>query len=193
MVDSGAGSTIMPKLVAEKIDHKYEPSTKGVLQLDGSSNKTIGIINDMKLAFHACPSVTISRDVMVLNLLPYFSICLFRDFTSNIGGYLSVDWKYLVFRTRYGANVTINLDPLSNFHVEAFTPSSLNENYTLSEKHLSYSEAETGYALEGVPDLFKDKKTDEDHEYDPWKIIEEKILRIYCIHLDNVEILTIKI
>ncbi|KAH9323473.1 hypothetical protein KI387_018112, partial [Taxus chinensis] len=42
---------------------------------------------------------------------------------------------------------------------------------------LDDSEAEIGYALEGVPDIFKDQRTDEDHEYDPWNIIEEQLLK----------------
>ena len=102
MIDSGATSSVMPKKVADQLELKYQPLKKGVVQLDGSAVNTIGVIKDASLTLHACPNFSIPQDVYVIDLLPYFALCLSRDFTAKIGGYFSSDWSHMLFRSRYG-------------------------------------------------------------------------------------------
>ena len=87
MVDSGATSTVMPKKIANFLGLKYEPLEKGVVQLDGSSVKTIGVVKNASLTLHSCPNFSISQDIFVIDLPAYFAICLSRDFIAKIDGY----------------------------------------------------------------------------------------------------------
>lgn len=46
MVDSGATNTVMPNKIVDLLDFKYEPLEKGVVHLDGSSVKTLGVVKN---------------------------------------------------------------------------------------------------------------------------------------------------
>lgn len=107
MVDSGASSSVMPKEIADKLGLKYQPLEKGVVQLDGIAVNTLGIIKGLNLTLHASPNFVVPQDICIIDLPPYFSMCLSRDFTAKIGGYLSADWSHMLFRTRYGTKFTI--------------------------------------------------------------------------------------
>lgn len=90
MIDLGASSLVMPRCVVDALGMKYEPIVKDVLYLDGSTIKTIGILRNVEMALHACPSCTVTQDISVAEVKPYFSICLSRDFTTQIGGFISL-------------------------------------------------------------------------------------------------------
>ncbi len=79
----------MPRCVADALEMKYEPIVRDVLQLDGSTIKTIGILKNVEIALHACPGCTITQDISVAEVKPYFAIYLSRDFTTQIGGFIS--------------------------------------------------------------------------------------------------------
>ena len=89
MIDSGASSSIMPRCVADQACLKYEPMIKHVLQLDGTLVIIVGIIKGLRMALHACPSCTVTQDISIVELPSHFSICLSRDFTTQIGGYIA--------------------------------------------------------------------------------------------------------
>lgn len=74
------------------------------------------------------------QDISVIDLPAYFAICLTTEFVANIGSYLSFDWSHVLFRTRYGTKVTIRVEHVANDHVEPYTPSPINMNYTLHEE-----------------------------------------------------------
>ena len=78
MVDSGATSSVMPKKLVDQLGLKYQPVEKGVVQLDGTSIHTIGLIKDVSLTLHACPNFSIQQDVYVIDLPPYFVVCLVK-------------------------------------------------------------------------------------------------------------------
>ena len=42
----------------------------------------------MDIALHDFPGCTVIQDILVAKVEPYFSICLSRDFTTQIGGTL---------------------------------------------------------------------------------------------------------
>lgn len=89
---------------------------------------TIGMIKDASVTLHACPNFSIQQDIYVIDLPPYFAICLSRDFTAKIGGYLSSDWSHMLFRTRYGTKVTIKYELLAKNHIEPYVSSLVNAN-----------------------------------------------------------------
>lgn len=78
---------------------------------------------------HACPTFSIPQDIYVIDLPPYFGLCLSREFIAKIGGYLSSDWTHMIFRTRYGTKVNIQSEVLARDIIEPDTPSTVNTNY----------------------------------------------------------------
>ncbi|KAH9293824.1 hypothetical protein KI387_040972, partial [Taxus chinensis] len=96
MIDSGASSSVMPKQIADQLGLQYETISKGVVQLDGTAVTTVGVIRNLNLTLHACPNVVVLQDVSVIDLPPLFALCLSRDFTAKIGGYLSADWSHML-------------------------------------------------------------------------------------------------
>ncbi len=59
MVDSGATSSVMPKNIVDQLGLVYQPLEKGVVQLDGSTINTLGVVKDANLTLHACPNFSI--------------------------------------------------------------------------------------------------------------------------------------
>ena len=99
MIDSGASSSVMPRCVADALGMEYEPIVRDVLQLDGSTVKTVGVLKNVEMALHACLGCTVIQDISVAEVKPHFAICLSRDFTAQIGGFISTDWSYTYFKT----------------------------------------------------------------------------------------------
>ena len=63
MIDSGASSSSMPSSVANLLDIKYEPIVRDVLQYNGSSIKTIGVLKNVEMTLHGFPSCSITQDI----------------------------------------------------------------------------------------------------------------------------------
>ncbi|KAH9298001.1 hypothetical protein KI387_029683, partial [Taxus chinensis] len=147
----------MPKKIADQLGLQYEVISKGVVQLDGTTMTIVGVIKNLILTLHACPNVVVLQDVSVIDLLPLFALCLSRDFTAKIVGYLSTDWSHLLFQTRYGTKATIRFEPIANFHFEPHTPSQINANYLAfdQEDYPSTDEADT--KVGSIPDLTLDE------------------------------------
>ena len=131
MIDSGASSSTMPKCIANALEMKFEPIIRDVLQLDGSTIKTKEILRNVEMALHACPSCIVVQDISIVEFKPYFDIYLSRDFTTQIVGYISFDWSYMFFRTRYGTKASIKIKPLALHHIEPYTPNLINMNCTI--------------------------------------------------------------
>lgn len=91
MIDSGASRSIIHRCVTDLMGVKYEPMVRDVLQLDGISVKIIGVLKNVEMSLHAYPSCTVTQDISVAKVKPYFSICLSKDFTTQIGTYISSD------------------------------------------------------------------------------------------------------
>ena len=66
------------------------------------------------------------QDILVVEVEPYFSICLSRDFTIQIRGHIAIDWSYRLFRTRYGGRASLRVEPLALNHIDTNTPSPIN-------------------------------------------------------------------
>lgn len=94
----------------------------------------MGVINNLNLTLNACSICSVLQDISVIDLLAYISICLYREITPKIGDYLSSDWSHMLFRIRYDTKVTIRVEPIANDHIEPYTPSLINMNYTLHEE-----------------------------------------------------------
>ncbi|KAH9289422.1 hypothetical protein KI387_033539, partial [Taxus chinensis] len=53
----------MPKQIADQLGLKYEPVLKGVVQLDGTTVGTVGVIKGLSVTLHSCPNATVLQDV----------------------------------------------------------------------------------------------------------------------------------
>ncbi|KAH9327817.1 hypothetical protein KI387_043751 [Taxus chinensis] len=185
MIDSGASSSVMPKQIVDQLGLQYETTSKGVVQLDGTAIATVRVIRNLSLTLHACPNVVILQDASVIDLPPLFALCLSRDFTAKIGGYLFADWSHMLFRTRYGTKATIRSEPITNFHIEPYTPSQINVNCSAfdQEDHPSTDEADT--KVGSIPDLTLDEWANKVHAFDTYQGIEESELGVYCINEES--------
>ncbi|KAH9310162.1 hypothetical protein KI387_038073, partial [Taxus chinensis] len=105
--------------------------------------------------------------ILVIDLPPLFDIFLSRDFTANMGGYLSADWSHMILRTRYGTKVTIRVEPICHNHVEPYIASPINGNYTIYDREEEVSHHEPTTLVEEVPDTVLDEVS-VDHQYDPY-------------------------
>ena len=170
LVDSGATSSVMPKRVADQLGLNYQPLEKGGLQLDVTTINTVDFIKDANLTLHACTNYPIYLDIYVIDLPPYFAMCLSRDFTTKIGGYLSSDWSYMLFRTRYGTKVIIKSESLAKDHIEPYVPCAINANLVSFEKEDHAGDFEDKARLDDIPDILLDEwaenHTSEDHHLD---------------------------
>lgn len=157
MVGLGASSSVMPRSTASMLGIEYEPIIKIVLQLDGSIVKTIGVIKGLKMALHAFPSCTISQDISIIELPPHFAMCLSRDFTTQISGYIASNWSYMFCRTRYGTKTSIRVEPLADHHIEPYMPSPINMNYTILDGSEEDTIHDSATAITEVPDYLLDE------------------------------------
>ncbi|KAH9295246.1 hypothetical protein KI387_038834, partial [Taxus chinensis] len=133
-----------------------------------------------------------TQDISVIDLPPLFTIFLSQDFTAKMGGYLSADWSHMILRTRYGTKVTIRVEPIFHNHVEPYTASPINGNYTIHDPEEEVVDHKPTTLVEEVPDTMLDEVS-VDHQYDPYAealaeeevgllLLEEMGLGTYCIH-----------
>ena len=158
---------------------KYELMIKHVLQLDGTSVIIVGIINSLRMTLHACPCCTVTQAISIVELPTHFSICLSRDFTTQIGGYIAPDWSFLFFKTRYGTKTSIRVRPLVLDHIEAYIPSPINVDYTSHEEDEGYTFHEHATPLAEVPNYILDEWANA-FQFDPMLEVEETRLGTYC-------------
>lgn len=75
------------------------------------------ILLSLPLILFTCPSVTVSQEVIVIDIPPIFGLYLSHDFTTKIGDYLSLYWSHLILWTQHGAKLKILSEPLHTEHV----------------------------------------------------------------------------
>lgn len=117
IIDSDASTIIIPKQIVEVLNLKYEPVSRGVTQLDGNRVKTMGIIKSLPLTLFAYTSITVTQELVAIDIPPIFSFYLSQDFTAKVDGYLSLDWSHLILRTEHEANLKILSGPLHKEHI----------------------------------------------------------------------------
>ena len=83
----------------------------------------------------------------------HFAICLSRDFTVQIGDYISFDWSYMFFSRRYVTKASIRVEPLALHHIEPYTPNLINMNYTILEIDENDIVNELATSLVEIPDF----------------------------------------
>lgn len=113
---------------------------------------------DTSLILHASPNFSILLDIYIIDLLALFTICLSREFTTKIGGYLSSDWSHMLFHTRYGTKVTIKSEPLASHHIEPYVSNTINVNYLIFDGIDFQTISEASKKMESIPDILLDER-----------------------------------
>lgn len=188
LIDLGASSSIMPKDLVDKLGLIYEPISRGVVQLDGTTVKSLGLVKDLGLTLHACPNFVIPQDMYIVDLPPYFSICLSRDFTTKLRGYIFANWSHLCFRTWYGTKVTIKSEPQATCHLEPYTPSPINEDLAIRDHEELPPIQDPDTPIQGIPDVNLDEWATQNIAEDPFINMDEIGLGVYMIHEEDVVI-----
>lgn len=63
----------------------------------------IGSVKEFSITLNAFHYIRIIQDIIIVDLPPLFEICLSREFTTKLGGYLALDYTYLLlpFKKNY--------------------------------------------------------------------------------------------
>lgn len=69
MVDRRDTLSIIPKQVSSQLGLQHEPTEKAMIQLDGLSLNSLGLIRDASLTLHSCPNFMISKYIHVIYFL----------------------------------------------------------------------------------------------------------------------------
>lgn len=117
LVDFEVATTVMPKVVCDVMGLPMTRTSTEVLQLDSTPIKIVGVIKDIVLKIHKCPSVIITQEVMVVELPPLFGLCLSREFITKVGGYLAMDYTHYLIPCG-NKRVRLNNEEIFQFHVE---------------------------------------------------------------------------
>lgn len=194
MIDFGASTTIMPKQIVEVLNIKNEPLNRSVMQLDGNKVQTVGLIKSLWLTLFVCPSVIVSQEVVVIDIPPIFSLCLSRDFTAKIGGYLSLDWSHLILRTQHGAKLKILSEPLHTEHIADRAMLNFEPTHAfLSNEEKKMVELIEDEEVTGDITLEQEVFLNEFINFNPYSNYHATGLSTYCIFYEDQVILKLRI
>ena len=132
------------------------------------------------MALHAYPVCTVVQDISIVEVKPHFAICLSRDFAAQIGGYISADWSYMFFRTRYGTKVSVKVEQLALHHIDPYTPNLINMNCTILEINENDKTNECATSLSDTPNFLLDEWANS-YQFDPISETLETGMGTYCI------------
>lgn len=166
----------------------YEPVSRGVVQLDGTTVKSVGLVKDLSMTLHVCPNFVIPQDMYIADLPPHFSICLSRGFTTKLGGYISVDWLHLFFRTQYGTKVTIKSESQTTCHLEPYTPIPINADLAVRDHDELPPIQDPHTLVQGIPDVKLDEWAAQTTIEFPFIKMDGIGLGVYMIHEEDVVI-----
>jgi len=76
----------------------------------------IGSVKGISITLNALPDICVIQDIIVVDLPPLFGICLSKEFITNLGGYLALDYTHLLlpFQNKY---VKIPNEGTKNVHL----------------------------------------------------------------------------
>ena len=96
MIDSKAAITMIPKAVANEMNLYITICIDGFIPLDSSFVHVIGSVKAIPITLNAFPNICVIQDIIMVDLPPLFGICLSREFTAKLGGYLALDYSNIL-------------------------------------------------------------------------------------------------
>ena len=85
----------MPLFVCKKINGQPKPSTWQVIQLDRTTVKVIGEMEDVLIRLSSNEKVCQFIDIVVADIPEAYGLVLSRDWSANLNGYFASDWSHL--------------------------------------------------------------------------------------------------
>ena len=91
LVDLGASVNVMPLSVCKQINGQPKPTTGQVLQLDRTTVKVIGEMEDVLIRLSTDERVCQYIDIVVVDILDVYGLVLIRDWSARLEGYFASD------------------------------------------------------------------------------------------------------
>lgn len=103
MIDIEAISTVIPKVVVDKMKFYITWCIDGFIKLDSLPFNMMISVKGVSITLNTFLDISIIQDIIVVYLPPVFGICLSREFTTKLDGYLAVDYTHfqLPFKNKY--------------------------------------------------------------------------------------------
>ena len=79
LVDSGASANVMPLSVCKRINKKPKPSNGKIIQLDRTTIKVVGEMEDMLIRLYVDGRVCQFIDIMVVDIPESYGLILSRE------------------------------------------------------------------------------------------------------------------
>ena len=85
----------MPLSVCKRINGHPKPSTWQVIQLDRTTVKVIGEMEDVRIRLSTNEKVCQYIDIVVADIPNEYEHVLSRDWSTRLNGYFTSDWSHL--------------------------------------------------------------------------------------------------
>ena len=95
LVDSGSCMNVMPLVVCKKLNGQIKPTLWDVTQLDKTSVKVVGEMENVMIQLSANKKICHYIDIIVADIPDGYGMILNRDWTSRLNGYFASDWSHL--------------------------------------------------------------------------------------------------
>ena len=118
LVDSGASINVMPLSVCNRINGQPKPSTWQVIQLDRTTVKVIGEMEDVLIHLSTDERLCQYIDILVDDILDAYGLILSRDWSARLDGYFASDWSHLWFPDKGSPNqIKVLREPQMKYNV----------------------------------------------------------------------------
>jgi hypothetical protein len=118
MLDSGASTNVMSLKVMNQLGLKITRPYRNVCGIDSKAIKVCGVIKDLKVHLAIYPEVSLSMDVIVIDVPDAWGMLLSRKWDATLGGSLQMDLSYATIPIGDGSYVTLYNHPVTRNHVE---------------------------------------------------------------------------
>lgn len=95
LVDFGASSNILPKIVCEKLNVEPQKFIVHIMQLGRSQVEVIGELNQVTIRLSSNQKVCQVIDILVVDIPEFYSLILSRDWSENLHGYFATNWSHM--------------------------------------------------------------------------------------------------
>lgn len=167
LINFGASNTIIPKYIAYVMHLKDIITSNGVLRLDGTNVKTIGVVKDVGIKLHKCSKIFLIQDIIMVDFPPLFGLYLSRELIAKLGGYLAMDYSHIMVLCKV-KRIKIFKESISPFHVKK-----------MHQIHMTY------YGAEELDGLIKDLHLKDENTMNFLNYVEEVGSRNYIIIKSN--------
>jgi hypothetical protein len=118
MLDYGASINVMYLKVMNQLGLKITRPYRNVCKIDSKANKVCGVIKDLKVHLATYLEVSLSMDVIVIDVHDACGMLLSRKWVAISGGSIQMDLSYATIPIGDGSYVTLYNHPMIKNHVK---------------------------------------------------------------------------